>query len=197
MFNMQTVNFKKMIFGWFFAVLVLPGFLRAEDIRTLPLDMYLIVDGSSRISEAKNETAAWIGEQIIERMLKDGDSLTLWSAGPEARLLFSETLGGANGKDEVKAKLKDLEASGSVADFSGALRDAAARAARGEAGRLAYTMVVSASAESLAPALTGKDANLFRWSRVEEYSRFRILVVAPDIHGKVRQAAAAYMNSGR
>jgi hypothetical protein len=192
---MQMKNTKK-IGLWLLTALFLPAFLPAQDIRTIPLDMYLIVDGSSRTPEAEQETAVWIGEQIIDRLLKDGDSLTLWSAGPEARLLFSETLGGANGKEAAKAKLNALEASGGVPDFSGALKDAASRSARGSSGRISYTLLVSASAEALAPALTGKDANLFRWSRVEEYSRFRVLVVAPNIHNQVRQAAAAYMKSG-
>jgi hypothetical protein len=190
---MQTINSPKKILGWFFIVLFLPPFLGAQDIRTIPLDMYLIVDGSSQTPGAKNETAAWIGEQIIDRILKDGDSLTLWSAGPKAQVLFSGILGGANGKDAAKAKLSALDASGGVPDFAGAIRDAATAAVRGSSGRIPYTLLVSASAGALAPALTGRDANLFRWSRVEEYSRFRVLVVAPDIQARVRQAAAAYM----
>jgi hypothetical protein len=192
---MQTLNSKKKSLGWFM-LLFLPVFLEAQDIRTIPLDMYLIVDGSSQAPGAENETAARIGGQIIDRILKDGDSLTLWSAGPKAQVLFSSVLGEGNGKDAAKAKLAALDISGGVPDFSGALREAAAAAARtagGNSGRISYTLLVSASAEALAPALTGRDAALFRWSRVEEYSRFRVLVVAPDIQAKVRQAAAAYM----
>jgi hypothetical protein len=191
---MQTLNSKKKSLGWFM-LLFLPVFLEAQDIRTIPLDMYLIVDGSSQTPGAENETAAWIGEQIIDRILKDGDSLTLWSAGPKAQVLFSSVLEGANGKDAAKAKLAALDISGGVPDFSGALREAAAaaRTAGGGGGRISYTLLVSASAEALAPSLMGRDAALFRWSRVEEYSRFRVLVVAPDIHARVRQAAAAYM----
>jgi hypothetical protein len=190
---MQKLNPKKKSLGWFFMAFLLPAFLQAQDIRTIPLDVYLIVDGSSQTPGAKNEIAAWIGEQLIDRILKDGDSLTLWSAGPKAQILFSSVLGGANGKDAAKAKLVSLDASDGVPDFAGALKDAAARAALGGSGRMRYTLLVSASAGALAPALTGKDAYLFRWSRVEDYSRFRVLVVAPDIHAKVRQAAAAYM----
>jgi hypothetical protein len=187
------VNLKKTIPAWFFMFLFFPGFLRAGDTRTIPLDMYLIVDGSSQNQASKNEIVAWIGEQIIDRLLKDGDGLTIWSAGSKSQVLFSETLGGANGKDAVKAKLGAVDASGGVPDFSGALRDAVSRAGRGGSDRIKYTILVSGSAGALAPALTGRDANLFRWSRVEEYSRCRILVVAPDINARVRQAAAAYM----
>jgi hypothetical protein len=190
---MHIISLKKVAAGWIFAALFLPGLLRAEDIRTIPLDMYLIVDGSSQTPGAKNETASWIGEQIIDRILKDGDSLTLWSAGPKAQVLFSETLGGVDGKDTAKAKLASLDFSGGAPDFSGAMREAAALTARGSSGRISYTLLVSASAGALAPALTGGDAGLFRWSKVEEYSRFRVLVVAPDIHTRVKQAAAAYM----
>jgi hypothetical protein len=193
---MQTINPLKKILGGVFMALFLPSLLGAQDIRTIPLDMYLIVDGSSQTPGAENETAAWIGEQIIDRVLKEGDSLTLWSAGSKAQVLFSGILEGADGKDAAKAKLNALDASGGVPDFAGALRDAAARSARGSSGRISYTLLVSASAEALAPALTGRDADLFRWSRVEEYSRFRVLVLAPNIHNQVRQAATAYMSGG-
>jgi hypothetical protein len=194
--GMQTMKFKKIFAGWFLAVLLFSPFLRAQDLRTVPLDMYLIVDCSPRISGVKNEAAAWIGAEIVDRILKDGDSLSLWSAGAKAQLVFSETLGEANGKDAVKAKLGALDLSGGDADFSGALRDAASRADRGSSGRMSYTVLVSASAESLAPALKGKDAQLFRWSKSEERSRFTVLVAAPNIHNQVRRAAAAFMDSG-
>jgi hypothetical protein len=219
---MQTIKRENLVIGWLFALLFLPGFLPAQDSRTLPVDMYLIVEASSLSQGANDEGAAWIGKELIDRLLKDGDRVSLWSVGAQTQLVFSGTLEGAGGKDAVKAKLKAIGAPGAAApgagagaagapgagakspaarrsalpDFSGALREAASRPA-GEGGRISYTVLVSASAASLAPALTGKDAALFRWSRAEEYPRFNVLVVAPDIHKKVQQAAVGYMNSGR
>jgi len=133
---------------------------------------------------------------VVDRILMDGDRITIWAAGDSARVIHSDTLSGADGKTELKDKLKALAAEGETADFAGALRDAASRLSQAGSGRLAYTMLVTASAVSLEPAL-GSARDLFRWFRSERYSRWQVLVVAPDIGSKVRQSAAAYMSSRR
>ncbi|MDR1566768.1 MAG: hypothetical protein LBS48_05740 [Treponema sp.] len=180
---------------WAALFFLAPGFLRAEDKRSLPLDLYLIIDGSSLSKEARNETVSWISREIIDRILQEGDSLTIWSAGDKAQIVYTGTVGGQ--KEGIKDKLRSLDASAKRADFSGALMEAASRASRdpGDRKRLAVTIVVSGSAEALAPALEGGSAGLFRWSRVDEYAGWQALVVAPGIGDKVKRAVAAYMGS--
>ncbi|MDR2619126.1 MAG: VWA domain-containing protein [Treponema sp.] len=175
---------------WTALFFLAPGLLEAEDKRSLPLDLYLIIDGSSLSKEAGNETAAWISREIIDRILQEGDSLTIWSAGDKAQIVYSGAVEGQ--KQGIKDKLRSLNASAKSADFAGALREAASRAS-GDRKRLAVTIVVSGSAEALAPALEGGSAGLFRWSRVDEYAGWQALVVAPGIGDKVKRAAAAYM----
>jgi len=170
--------------------------LRAADRRTMPLDLYLIIDSSEGFSEARDETVAWINEQVIDRLLQEGDRLVIWSAGPSARLIHSETVGAR--KDDAKNKVRNLEISGKTPDFTGALREASARANQEnpDGKRISYTLLVSASAENLAPAIERGSAGLFRWFRTEKYARWQALVADPNINQKVRQAAASYM-SGR
>ena len=194
---MLNTNLRKLLI-----LIVLVSYLpllNAEDRRTIPLDMNLIIDGSSSLENSKKETLSWISEQVVDRILMDGDKITIWTAGDNARVIHSDTISGPGGKKEIKDKLQALGTEAKTADFSGALRDAASRAAQtaSDQSRLPYTMLVAASAEGLEPALTGSAQGLFRWFRSEKYSRWQVLIVAPDIGRKVQQAAAAYMSSQR
>jgi hypothetical protein len=187
---MKTLNFKTFLMV-FLVLFLMPAYLRAEDSRTIPLDLYLIIDTSERFRENSGEILAWINEQVIDRMLQEGDRLVIWSAGETSGIIYSETIGA--GTDDVKNRLRNLEIQGRNPDFSSALREAASRAARDSANRLSMTLLVSSSAANLAPSLETGSAGLLRWSRVELYSRWQALVVAPAIDAEVRRAAAAYM----
>ncbi|AEF81201.1 hypothetical protein TREAZ_3336 [Leadbettera azotonutricia ZAS-9] len=170
----------------------MPGLLHAADKRSLPLDLFLIVDGSSMLANDKNDAISWLSREFIDRILVEGDTLNIWSAGDKARLVYTETIGAK--KDAAKDTLKTLSTSGKSSDFIGALREAAAKAGPQDGKRLKVTLLVTGSAEAFAPALEGAGASLLRWSRFEESSRWQALMVAPGIGDKVRRAAAAYMS---
>jgi len=191
---MRMTIFRKILIAFILAA-VLP-LLNAQDRRTIPLDMYLIIDGSSALEQSRSEIIAWVNEQVVNRILMDGDSITIWSAGDSARVIHSATVSGDAGIREIRERLQALEAGGRTADFAGALRDAASRTARADRSRLSHTMLIAASAEGLQPALSG-GAQLLRWSRSEKSARWQVLVVSPNIGGRVQQATTAYMNSQR
>ena len=193
---MKNVNFRKLIF-----LIVLVRFLpllNAEDRRTIPMDMYLIIDGSASLEKSKNEAMAWLSDQVVDRILVDGDKITIWAAGDRTQLIYSDTLSGEAGKKDIKDKLQALSAGGKTADFPGALRELESKVSQqaGNQARFSYSMLITASAEGLEPALTGSAQGLLRWFRSEKYSRWQVLIVAPDIGKKVQQAAAAYMSTG-
>ena len=171
--------------------------LDAEDRRAIPLDMYLIIDGSESFQNFKNDAVAWINAQVVDRILIEGDTVTIWTAGDSSKLSYSGNVSASEGKDSIKDLLRSLGTDGKTADFSGALREAAARVSRTPQSRLPYTMLVTASAGGLEKTLTGEGQSLLRWSRSEKYERWQVLVVAPDIAPKVREAAASYMSSLR
>ena len=194
---MKITNIRKL-----FILIILVSFiplLNAEDRRIIPLDMYLIVDGSSSLENSKSDTIAWINSQVVDRILMEGDRITIWTAGDRAQLIHSGTITAAagGGKSELKGKLQALELRGKNADFSGALRELTTRVSQTASNRLAVAMLVTASAEGLEPVLTGSSQGLLRWFRSEKYERWQVLVVAPDIGKKVQQAAGAYMSSIR
>ena len=161
------------------------------DQRNTPLTVHLIVDGSQALSGVLNEVSGRVSESLINSILQSGDRLTIWSAGKTAQILYSETLKSANDKENIKKILKNLPTQGDSADFSNALQKAAAQKTN---QGMQFTMLVSASHTTLSPALLGSAAQLLRFSRVEEYGKWRILIIAPDINDKVRQAAAAYFS---
>jgi hypothetical protein len=188
---MKTTKIKTLFFFVFLVLFLMPVQLWADDSRAVPLDLYLIIDTSERFRETSGEIISWINEQYIDGVLQEGDRLVIWSTGNTARIIYTETIG--SGTSEAKDTLRNLEIGGANADFSGALREATSRAASDSANRLSLTLLISSSAENLAPSLGNGSAGLFRWSRVAQYSRWQALVVAPAIDAEVRRAAAAYM----
>lgn len=171
--------------------------LNAEDKRTIPLDLYLIIDGSTSLQGSKKDAIAWINEQVVDNILMDGDKITIWVAGDNAQVVFSDTFSGSAGKKGINDVLSVMDTRGRTADFSGALRDAASRVSRTAADRMAVTMLITASAEVLEPAITGIGQGLLRWFRSEKYERWQVLIVGTEIGKKVQQSAAAYMSSRR
>ena len=181
-----------------FTLILFAGFLpllNAEGRRTIPLDVYLIIDGSAALERSRGEIVAWIGEQVIDRILMDGDSVTIWAAGDSARIIHSGVISGEAGRREIRERIQTLDARGQTPDFSGALADAASRLSGAGRDRLTHTMLITASAGGLQPAFTGSARHLFRWFRSEKSAGWQVLVMAPHIGARVQQAAAAYMSS--
>jgi len=194
--SMQSNILRKLVI-----LTILVNFLplvNAEDKRTIPLDIYLIIDGSAALRSSKNDAVDWIYRQVVDRILTDGDKITVWNAGDRARIIYSDTVSGSGGNSAAKTALKDklaaLDTDARTADFSGALMEILPKVSQTPQDRLACTMLITASAEGLEPALNGSAQNLFRWFRSEKYERWQVLVVAPDIGRKVQQKAQAYMS---
>jgi hypothetical protein len=174
-----------------------PNSLFADDKRTIPLDLYLVIDCSESINGVKNEALAWVYSNVVDRLLIEGDRVTIWAAGNSAQIIHNGEISASGGKQEIRDLLQNLVTNGKTADFPGALRDLAARVSQTVQNRLSYTVLVTSSAGGLESVLTGSSQALLRWSRSEKYSGWQVLVAGPDIAPKVQQAAANYMSSQR
>ena len=155
-----------------------------------PIDINLIIDGSSSLSGVKNEITAWVSGRL-DQILADGDRVTVWSAGQGAKIIYSGKMDSAADRDAAKKSIRDLSPSGNNADFSGALRDASSR----QNSPYSYTLLISASPAALSSVLTGRQANLLRFSRVEEFTGWRAVVVGLNIDSRVRRSASAFYNN--
>jgi len=181
-------------------LIILVGFtsvINADDRRVIPLDLYLVIDCSESINNVKNDTLTWVYSNVVDRLLIEGDKVTIWSAGDKARIIHNGEISASGGKNEIRDLLQNLATNDKSADFSGALRDLEPRVSGTDQSRLQYTVLVASSAEKLENALAGSTRTLLRWSRSEKYSGWQILIAEPNIAPKVRQAAASYMSSQR
>ena len=192
---MQRANRRNFLF---LAILVsfLP-LLSAEDSRTIPLDLYLIIDDSEAFQNAKDNAIAWVNEQVLDRLLMEGDSVTIWTAGDSARILYSGEISTLDAKKDIQDTLNSIEPEGKTTDFIGALRELELVLSLTPQDRLPYSVLVTASARNLWPALTGNSQSLLRWFRTEKYERWQALIIAPGINQRVSQAASTYMDSMR
>ncbi|GHU80769.1 hypothetical protein FACS189468_1460 [Spirochaetia bacterium] len=176
------------------ATLPVPG-LGAEETRQNTIDVYIIVDGSLGMEKAQGEALTWLCDTIIDGILKEGDRLTIWTAADKAELLYAETITG-EGKQNAKALLRSLTFQGNTTDYTGALRAALARAEARTEKRVLYTLLIGGTASVSSSAREAAEASgLLRYSRVENFSGWRVMTVGLGIGNRVRQSAAAFMNS--
>jgi len=155
-----------------------------------PINVNLIVDGSSSLTAVKNDVMAWVNGRL-DQILANGDRVTVWSAGTSARVIYSGTINSPADREAVKRSIRDLSGTGTAADFSGALREASAV----QTTTFNYTLLISASPQALASVLSGPQANLMRFSRIENFPGWRAFVVGLNIDTRVRRAASAFMGS--
>jgi hypothetical protein len=175
----------------FFIIVLLSAKINALDDRNIPVEVNLIMDGSQAMKNAGEEAVNWVESYLVDQILREGDRLTVWEAGTMARIVYSDTLRGDGFREEIKGLLKSGNYGGATADFSGALREAAAR---NSGGNMTYTMLVSGSSASLSPVLTGSGVNLLKFSRTRDFPSWKVLIIALDIGSRVREAAGIYMS---
>ena len=154
------------------------------------IDINLIIDGSAGFSGVKDEVSSWIISRL-DQLLLDGDRITVWSTGTTAKVIYTGKINGNADRDTVKKSIRDISGSGATPDFSGALRDAASRSSSG----LCYTLLISASPSALSSLLSGPQAGHMRYSRVEEFPKWRAIVVGLNLDEKVKRAASGFYGS--
>ncbi|MDR2398102.1 MAG: hypothetical protein LBD74_05000 [Spirochaetaceae bacterium] len=161
------------------------------DTRSIPLELFLIIDGSAALSSVQDEVVRWLHEQVVDRILREGDTFTVWLAREKGEAIFSERLRGVGDKARIKRVLQALPLQEGSVNFAVPIREATARSQRSSA--LTYTLLISGYASGPTPSLGGDAVGLLRFTRVEEFSGWRATVVGLGINSRVRQAAAAYM----
>ena len=160
--------------------------------RTMPLDVFIIVDSSSAMDRGKDEAVVWLCTTVIDGTVTDGDRLTIWTTGAATELLYSGIVS-ADTKEEAKNLIKQIRFSGSAADYLGALNEAKAKLLASPDKRLCWTLLVSGARPQDPPVREAESAGLLRYSKVVSFSGWKVLTVGLDIGDKVRQSAANYM----
>jgi hypothetical protein len=184
---------KRSIRGGIFLVSIFfPCLVGAQDIRKTPVDMYLIIDGSSFMTETRGEALKWLNREIIDRILQEGDSLSIWKAGDSADLIYTGDLKDGSERENLKNLLQSLKTEDRRADFESALKDAVRRSGGKTGKRFVYTILVGGTGSALSPD-ENISGGLFRYSRVEDFSGWRVLYIATDIQAQVKRAALEFV----
>ncbi|MDR2730160.1 MAG: hypothetical protein LBB81_04600 [Treponema sp.] len=187
---MNLINSKNKILLTFLSVyfmLVLP--LGAQT-RISPIDVNIIIDSSKSLSEVKSDVIAWISSNI-DQTFAAGDKITVWKAETAADPIYSAKFSGPGEKNIIIKSIQDIVPSGDKADFTSALQKSSAV----QAGfQFKYTLLICTSPDSLSSILLGPRAKLLQYSRVEEFSSWRVLVVGLGLDEKIRKAADVFMN---
>jgi len=160
------------------------------DARTVPIDLYLIIDSSSAMDQEKESAFTWLCTTVVDGILQQGDTIKIWTAGQKPELIYSDDSG--IDKEAAKKAIRSIRFEGETADYRGSLREVQAKVQSGK--RVAYTLLVSGSQAKDPPSQEAESAGLLRYSRVDHFSGWRVLTVGFDLDTRVQRASAYYMN---
>ncbi|MDR2210141.1 MAG: VWA domain-containing protein [Spirochaetaceae bacterium] len=183
---------KTVKLGCFFLVFAFLTLNLGADIRTIPIDVYIIVDSSSAMERGREEAVSWLCTAVMDGLLQQGDGLWIWTAGEKPELVYSGTLG--SDKEAPKTLIRSITFRGDTADYRGALREAQSAIAR-RSGRISYTLLISGSGAKDPPSREAESAGLLRYSRVESFAGWRVLTIGLDLSPRIRQSRSYYMNN--
>jgi len=191
MININLPGCKKTVFLVFFLVFIFGfSFIYAQSAsQRAPIDINLIIDGSESLSAVKEEVTLWVINRL-DQILTEGDRVTVWNAGTSARVIYSGRMEG-DAKESVNRSIRDISPSGTNPDFYGALREASVR----QSSSFSYTLLISASPAALSSVISNPQGNLLRYSRIEEFTEWRALVVGLNLDSRVRDATSAFFRN--
>jgi hypothetical protein len=190
---MSRIIDRKRLPGLLIAFFLLPQGVRAADSRSIPIEVNIIMDGSAAMQEADSGAIEWVCGNVIDTLLREGDTLRIWIAGETAQVLFSGPVKDETAKEDIRKLLRSPLPGSGTADFTGALREASRLSASRTGAAMTYTLLVTASSAGLSPTLLGAGAQYMRYSRVMEFSGWRALVIALNADSWVQNAAKSYM----
>lgn len=157
--------------------------------------MYLLIDTSIALSSHYNEALNWIQRSVFEEVLQKEDTLTILSAGRQVKVLYqSRYMGPESIKDLVKL-MQDLSIQEPSADFIGAIGEAKQRDAdKANMDTLGIALMVTGTDETVHKAgiNTRELENLLKYSKVEDFPGWKLIIIGLNMDDKVRTAARDY-----
>lgn len=191
---------KILLCCFFILLLFMPAAARGQT-RRVPLNVYIIIDNSTAMERGKDEAVSWVCDAVLDRTVQNGDRLNLWTAGEKPVLLYSGEIS-ADTREGAKKLVRNIGFQDGSADYRGALNQAKTQISAGTEysgrsgdGRLSYTLLVSGANAKDPPMKEAESAGLLMYSRVENFSGWRVLTVGLDVGAKVRQNTSTYMKN--
>lgn len=182
---------------WIPFFILLSGLFPAfsEDSRSGPIDMYLLIDTSIALSSHYNEAINWIQHSVFEEVLQKEDTLTILSAGRQVQVLSQSRYMGPESTEDLVKLMRSLSIKEPSADFIGAIGEAKQRdAEKANMNTLGIALMVTGTDETIHKAdLNTKELeNLLKYSKVEDFPGWKLIIIGLNIDDKVRTAARDY-----
>jgi hypothetical protein len=187
---------KRILFGCMAALLTLGGAFAADDVRTEPLQLMIIVDGSPALSDGQSDAVTYIEEKLLKALLQAEDSVAIWLAGDSARLIYqadvTDSASAAAALAALKAALAEVppanqEGAAVTADFTGALKAAGAAE---KSGGMTYTVLIAG--KGAGGGIGADAAALLKYSMTREHAGWQEVITSQSIAAEARTAAAPW-----
>ncbi|AEJ19287.1 hypothetical protein Spica_1141 [Gracilinema caldarium DSM 7334] len=167
----------------------------AEDVRSGPIDLYLIIDTSSSLSSHYAEALSWIRSSLLDSILQKDDMITIISAGTTTHILSDITFTGPESSQGLEKSLQSIRLQDAYANLAGAIKEARRR----------DLTKVHPKALGVALLITGTDnttavhekndkelEDLLRYSKVDDFPGWKLVVIGLNLDGKIKAATTEY-----
>lgn len=168
----------------------------AEDGRNGPVDLYLLIDTSFSLSNHYSEVVSWIRSTIFEELLQQGDSITIVAAGESVQVLSEISITGQESFQELEKLLQSIRLQDTYVNWAGAIREIKRRdSMKFNQQSLGVALMITGT-DSRGPVSNGEKTGnwegLLKYSKVEDFPGWKVLVIGLNVDGKIKVAAAEY-----
>jgi hypothetical protein len=167
----------------------------AEDVRSGPINLYLIIDTSSSLSSHYAEALSWIRSTVFESILQKDDMITIISAGSTTQILSDITFTGPESSQGLEKSLQSIRLQDTFANLAGAIREAKQRdLTKSHINSLGVALLITGTDSKTAVyEKNNKELeDLLRYSKVEDFPGWKLVVVGLNLEGKIKAATAEY-----
>ncbi|MFQ3547288.1 MAG: vWA domain-containing protein [Termitinemataceae bacterium] len=192
----QTRTFLLSFFLLLF--LVFNGF--CGDSRSIPLDMYLLIDTSKAMGSQLPEAVQWFESEILTELMQVGDECTLWTLSQQPQEIFSRSITSIDDFEIIRKQLKTIGSLRNTSDFStstdilaGIQKAQLADTKRGTQERIAVIFLLLGTGAEGPSKNTEGTASVLRYSRVEDFYGWKLFILGVNIEERTKAAAKQYM----
>jgi len=195
---MRSITYIKLFWISIFILISINIPVFAEDLRKGPIDLYLLIDTSTSLASHYNEALSWIRSTIFQEILQKDDYVTLIGAGESVQILSETRFEGPESSQGLEKLLQSIRLQDKHADLAGAIRETKRRdASKSTTNTLGVALMITGTDErgSLFNGGQAKDLEiLLKYSKVEDFPGWKLIVIGLNVDGKIKAAAAEYQS---
>lgn len=160
--------------------------------------MYLLIDTSTSLSSHYNEALSWIRSTIFQEVLQKDDYVTLIGAGESVQILSETRYTGPESSQGLEKILQSIRLQDTYADLAGAIRETKRRDSSGSGNNVLSVAILITGTDNRGAIASGEQAKeleiLLKYSKVEDFPGWKLIVIGLNVDGKIKAAAAEYQS---